>query len=86
MIIKLKDNGKFNFISSKDSDETHTMRTKSNKNEIMTGSKTDEIIEEIFESIWQKYQKNLEESMKGSEFVFDSVDLQHCNLYNKKFK
>ena len=47
MIIKLKDNGKFNFISSKDSDETHTMRTKSNKNEIMTGSKTDEIIEEI---------------------------------------
>ena len=33
-----------NFISSKDSDELHTMRTKSNNTEIMMGNETDEII------------------------------------------
>ena len=35
-----------NFISSKDFDETHNMRTESNNIEIMMGSKTDEIIED----------------------------------------
>ena len=37
-----------NFISSKDSDETHTMHAKSNNAEIMMGSETNEIIEELF--------------------------------------
>ena len=37
-----------NFISSKDSDETRTMYTKSNNVEIMMGSETDEIIEDLF--------------------------------------
>ena len=40
-----------NFISSIDSDETHTMHTKCNNVEIMMGSETDEIIEDLFESI-----------------------------------
>ena len=39
-----------NFVSSKDSDETQTMHTKRNNVEIMMGSKTDEIIEDLFES------------------------------------
>ena len=34
------------FISSKDSDETRTMHTKSNNVEIMVGNETDEIIED----------------------------------------
>ena len=36
-----------NFISSKDSDETQTMHTRSNNVEIMVGSETDEIIKEF---------------------------------------
>ena len=47
-----------NVISSKDSYETRTMYAKSNNVEIMMGSKTDEIIEELFESLLQLYQKN----------------------------
>ena len=39
------------------------------------GNETDEIIE-LFESLLQKYQEGLEESMKGSDFVFDSVDFK----------
>ena len=68
------------FISFKDSNETRTMDTKSNNVEIMMGSETDEIIEEIFESLLQSYQTNLEESMRGSEFVYDSVYALHYNL------
>ena len=46
------------FIFSKDSDEIRTMRTKSNNIEIMMGNETDEIIEELFESLLQKYQED----------------------------
>ena len=67
-----------NFISSKkDSDETRTMCTKSDNIEIMIDSETDEIIEELLKSLLQRYQgyqEGLEESMRGSEFIFDSVD------------
>ena len=48
------------------------MHTKSNNIVIMMGSETDEIIEEFFKSLLKKYQEGLEESMRGSEFVFDS--------------
>ena len=69
-----------NFISSKDSDEIRTVHTKCNNVEIMIGSETDEIIEDLFESFLQKYQERLEESMRGSEFAYDSVDALHYNL------
>ena len=39
-----------NLISSKDSDEPCTMHAKSNKVEIMMGSETNEIIEELFKA------------------------------------
>ena len=60
-----------NFISSKDSDETRTMHTKSNNVEIMIGTETNEIIIDLFESVLQKYHKGLEKSMRGSEFVYE---------------
>ena len=70
------------FISSKpDSDETpSTMHTKINNIEIMMGSETDEIIEELFKSLLQKYQEVLEKSTKGGEFIFDNVDVLYYNL------
>ena len=40
-----------------------------------------EIFEELFESLLQKYRAGLEEKMRVSEFVFDSVDLLHYNLH-----
>ena len=47
----------------------------------MIDNETDEIIEKLFESHLQRYQKDLEEKMRGSEFVFDSVDLLYDKLY-----
>ena len=69
------------FVSSKDdSDEIRTMRTKSDNIEIMMGSKTNEITEELFKSLLQRYQEELEESLKESEFDFDSVGLLEYKL------
>ena len=70
-----------NFISSKNSEETRTMSTKSDNIEIMIGSKTDDIIKELCEFLLQIYQNVLEESMKGSEFTCDSVDLLYYHLH-----
>ena len=75
-----------NFISSKDSDETCNMHTKSNNIEIMVGSEIDEIIQELFKSPLQRYQEGLGESMKGGEFIFDSVSLLHYHLQKTSLK
>ena len=69
------------FFSSKpDSDETRIMHKKSNNIEIMIGSDTNEVTEELFKSLLQKYQANLEEKMSGSEFVFDAVNVLYYDL------
>ena len=73
-----------NFKSSKDSDEIRTMNTKSNNIEIIMGNKT--VVEELFESLLQKYQEVLEEKMRGSKFVFESIDLLHYKLHKISLK
>ena len=50
------------------------MHTRSNNAEFMNGSDTDEIIEELFESLLQRYQENLQEKMTRSDFAFDGVN------------
>ena len=76
-----------NFISSKDSGEICTMHTKSSNIEIMMDNETNEIIEKLFDSLLQKYQDGLEESMRGSEFIPNSVDLLYYQLcFNRCIK
>ena len=59
-----------NSISSKyENNEKGVMYSKDNI-EIMISDVTDEIIEKLFNSLKNRYQKNLQ-SMRGSEFVFD---------------
>ena len=73
-----------NFISSKDSGETRTMDTTSRNIEILVGSETNDIIEELSESPLQNYQKGLEESIRGNELICDSVDLLYYHLQKNK--
>ena len=62
------------FISSKDNnDKECVMHLKSDNIETMINDDADEVIEELFKSLQNRYQNNLEKSMKGSEFVFDNV-------------
>ena len=72
-----------NFISLKPgSDETRIMYTRSNNIEIMFGDDNDDIIEQIFESLLKKYEENLQNKMRGSEFEFDSVNFLYYD-FNK---
>ena len=74
-----------NFIYPKDLRETPTIRTKSDNIKIMMGSETNDIIEELFETL-QKHQEKLEKIMKIGKFVFDSVDLLYCHLHRISLK
>ena len=56
------------------------MRTKSDNIAAMAGSQTDKVIEELFESFLQRYQEGLEESVRGSNHIFDSVDASYYDL------
>ena len=47
----------------------------------MIGNETDKIIEKLFDSLLQKHQKGIEESMRGSEFILDNVDLLYYKLH-----
>ena len=63
------------FISLKPgSDESRIIHTRSDNEEFMNGSDTDEIIKGLLESFLQKYEENLQEKMKGLEFEFDGVN------------
>ena len=69
------------FFSLKDSEESPTMYSKGDNIEVMMGNETNKIIEDIFGSFLQRYLKNLEELMRGSEFVLDSVDSLYYKIH-----
>ena len=71
------------FISLKPGfDETRIMHTRSDNEEFTNGSDIAEIIEGLFESCLQKYEENLQEKMKGSDFEFDGVNFLYYD-FNK---
>ena len=58
------------------------MHTRSDNEEFMNGSDTDEIIKELFKSLLKRYQENLQEKMRGSDFAFDGVNFLYYD-FNK---
>ena len=60
------------------------MHSKSDNIEIMKNDEVDEVIEQFFESLKKRHQNKLKESMKGSEFVFDYVDLLYYKCRKSK--
>ena len=80
---KIQLTAEINFISLKPgSDETRVMYTRSFNEEIMKGSDTDEIIILLFESFFKKYEENLQEKMKESDFEFDGINFFYYD-FNK---
>ena len=70
-----------NFISLKPgSDETRIMHTRSDNEEFMNGDESDEIIKGLFESFLQKYEENLQNKMKRSDFEFDGVNFLYYDF------
>ena len=46
----------------------------------MDGSNIDEVIKLLLKSLLQKYQENLQEKMKGSDFIFDGINYLYYDL------
>ena len=70
-----------NFISSKDSDKIRTMVQREIIQKLLWVMKQMKLLKNFLNLFLQKYQERLEEKMRGSEFVFDSIDLLHCNIH-----
>ena len=78
---KLQLSVEISFVSQKPgSDENRVMYTRSTPEEFMIGSKTEEVAEKLFMSILQKYQDNLQNKMKGSDFTFSGINYLYYDL------
>ena len=74
-----------NFISSKDTGETRTIYVWTDNVSIMQGSDTSYIIRELFRSFLHNYQEELK-IIRGSNFVFESVELMDYKLHRVHLK
>ena len=73
------------FISSKDTGETRTIYVWSNNESIMWVSDTDDIIRELFRSFLHNCQVE-EQIIRGSDFVFESVELMDYKLHRVRLR
>ena len=69
-----------NFIASMDNDEERVMNSKSDNTKIMMNEEADEVIKQLFDSLKNRYQNNLE-SMEVSDFVFNYIYLLYYNIH-----
>ena len=92
LISKYKNEGKWkiqliaeiNFISLKSGsdEEMCVMYTRCDNEEFMNGDDTDEAIKSLFKSFLQRFEENLQEKMRGSDFEFDGINFFYYN-FNK---
>ena len=62
-------------------------KSNSDKNtEIMICDNVNDVVDELFESLLSRYQTGLKTSMRGSNFIFDSVQLLHWKYHKINFK
>ena len=64
---------KINFVTTKRYIKVNETYVRSKNITILIGHETDEIVEEFFDSLLQKYQWALENTQEGSSHVFDSI-------------
>ena len=78
---KLQLSAEISFVSQKpDSNEIHIMYTRSIPEEIIIGCETEEVAESLIMQLLQKYQDNLQNKMKGSDFIFNGINYLYYDL------
>ena len=75
-----------NFISSKDTEEERVMHSNSDNMKFTSWDDANEVVDELPKSLRSKYQEKLETSMKGSDFIFDSIQLLYYKCHKIFFK
>ena len=56
------------------------MNSKSDNIEVMISDEADDVIKKLYDSLKNRYQNNLQ-TMRGSEFVFDYVQLLYYKFH-----
>ena len=76
-----------NFFSSKDDEEERVIHSKSDNVRFTSYNDAYEVVDELFNSLNSRYQDNLEKSIRGSWFIFDSVQLLYykCDRLNFRY-
>ena len=78
---KLQLSAEISFVSQKpDSNEIRIMYTRSTPEEIIIGCETEEVAENLIMQLLQKYQDNLQNKMKGSDFIFNGINCLYYDL------
>ena len=78
---KLQLSAEISFVSQKPgSDEIRIMYTRSTPEEIMSRSETEEVAENLIMQLLQKYQDNLQNKMKSSDFIVNGVNYLYYDL------
>ena len=72
---------KNNFVTIEEPIKIHEMYIRSENKTILIGHETDETVEELFDSILQKYHCALESTQERSKHVFDSIDALYYELH-----
>ena len=75
-----------NFISSKGAEEERVMHSTSDNIKFTSYNDANEVVNELFESLRSRYQGNLETSMRGSDFIFHSVQLMYHKCHKVNFR
>ena len=75
-----------NFISSEDVEEESLMHSTNHNIKLAPYNDVNEVINELFASLLSRYKENLEKSMRGSNFIFDSVQRLYCKCHEVNFK
>ena len=78
---KLQLSAEISFALQKlDYNEIGIMYTRSTPAEIIIGCETEDVAENIIMQLLQKYQDNLQNKMKGSDFIFNGINYLYYDL------
>ena len=75
-----------NFITSKDAEEERVIHSRSDNMKFTSYTVANAVVDELFKPLRSRYQINLETSMRGSDCIFDSVQLLYYNCHKVNFK
>ena len=75
-------------MSSKDNDEERVMHSRIDNVEVMINDEGYKVIEEHFQLFLSRYQIAWEPPMKGSDLIFDCIELLYgkCHMINYKYE
>ena len=78
---KLHLSAEISFVSQKpESNEIRIMYTRSTPEEIIISCGTEEVAEKLIMQLLQKYQDNLQNKMKDSDFIFNGINYLYYDL------